>query len=250
MPRSLTTARNDELKYGMESVIEFLKGLDWSPLYISLKTGIAATILSFFLGLYAARKVIKMSTRAKSIVDGILTLPMVLPPTVAGFFLLLIFSRRRAFGMFLNDNFNIQVVQTWLGCVIAATVIAFPLMYRNARAAFEQIDANLVHAGRTLGMSEFAIFWKIVVPTAGPGIASGTILTFARAMGEYGATSMLAGNIPGKTGTVSQSIAMVTESGDYVTAGFWVAIVLLLAFLAVFSINMITGKHMKNVKRW
>ena len=234
----------------MESVIEFLKGLDWSPLYISLKTGIAATILSFFLGLYAARKVIKMSTRAKSIVDGILTLPMVLPPTVAGFFLLLIFSRRRAFGMFLNDNFNIQVVQTWLGCVIAATVIAFPLMYRNARAAFEQIDSNLVHAGRTLGMSEFAIFWKIVVPTAGPGIASGTILTFARAMGEYGATSMLAGNIPGKTGTVSQSIAMVTESGDYVTAGFWVAIVLLLAFLAVFSINMITGKHMKNVKRW
>ena len=234
----------------MDSVIEFLKGLDWSPLYISLKTGIAATILSFFLGLYAARKVIKMSTRAKSIVDGILTLPMVLPPTVAGFFLLLIFSRRRAFGIFLNDNFNIQVVQTWLGCVIAATVIAFPLMYRNARAAFEQIDANLVHAGRTLGMSEFAIFWKIVVPTAGPGIASGTILTFARAMGEYGATSMLAGNIPGKTGTVSQSIAMVTESGDYVTAGFWVAIVLLLAFLAVFSINMITGKHMKNVKRW
>ena len=234
----------------MDNVIEFLKGLDWSPLYISLKTGIAATILSFFLGLYAARKVIKMSTRAKSIVDGILTLPMVLPPTVAGFFLLLIFSRRRAFGIFLNDNFNIQVVQTWLGCVIAATVIAFPLMYRNARAAFEQIDANLVHAGRTLGMSEFAIFWKIVVPTAGPGIASGTILTFARAMGEYGATSMLAGNIPGKTGTVSQSIAMVTESGDYVTAGFWVAIVLLLAFLAVFSINMITGKHMKNVKRW
>ena len=234
----------------MDSVIEFLKGLDWSPLYISLKTGIAATILSFFLGLYAARQVIKMSTRAKSIVDGILTLPMVLPPTVAGFFLLLIFSRRRAFGIFLNDNFNIQVVQTWLGCVIAATVIAFPLMYRNARAAFEQIDANLVHAGRTLGMSEFAIFWKIVVPTAGPGIASGTILTFARAMGEYGATSMLAGNIPGKTGTVSQSIAMVTESGDYVTAGFWVAIVLLLAFLAVFSINMITGKHMKNVKRW
>ncbi len=234
----------------MESITEFLQGLDWSPLYISLKTGIAATILSFFLGLYAARKVIKMSTKAKSIVDGILTLPMVLPPTVAGFFLLLIFSRRRPIGIFLNDALNIQVVQTWLGCVVAATVIAFPLMYRNARAAFEQIDANLVHAGRTLGMSEFAIFWKIVVPTAGPGIASGTILTFARAMGEYGATSMLAGNIPGKTGTVSQSIAMVTESGDYVTAGFWVAVVLVLAFLAVFAINMITGKHIKNVKSW
>ena len=139
---------------------------------------------------------------------------------------------------------------TWLGCIIAATVIAFPLMYRNARAAFEQIDANLVYAGRTLGMSEFSIFWRIVVPTAGPGIASGTILTFARAMGEYGATSMLAGNIPGKTGTVSQRIAMVIQDGDYVTAGFWVVIVMLIAFLAVFLINIITGKHMKNVRKW
>jgi molybdate transport system permease protein len=175
---------------------------------------------------------------------------MVLPPTVAGFFLLLIFSRRRPFGIFLNDTFDIQVVHTWLGCIIAATVIAFPLMYRNARAAFEQIDANLVYAGRTLGMSELAIFWRIVVPTAGPGIASGTILTFARAMGEYGATSMLAGNIPGKTGTVSQRIAMVIQDGDYVTAGFWVIIVLIIAFFAIFLINMITGKHMKNVRKW
>jgi molybdate transport system permease protein len=175
---------------------------------------------------------------------------MVLPPTVAGFFLLLIFSRRRPFGIFLNDTFDIQVVHTWLGCIIAATVIAFPLMYRNARAAFEQIDANLVYAGRTLGMSELSIFWRIVVPTAGPGIASGTILTFARAMGEYGATSMLAGNIPGKTGTVSQRIAMVIQDGDYVTAGFWLIIVLIIAFFAIFLINMITGKHMKNVRKW
>ena len=123
-------------------------------------------------------------------------------------------------------------------------------MYRNARAAFEQIDANLVYAGRTLGMSEAAIFWRIVVPTAGPGIASGTILTFARAMGEYGATSMLAGNIPGKTGTVSQRIAMVIQDGDYVTAGFWVVIVLVIAFIMIFLINLITGKRMKNVKKW
>ena len=134
--------------------------------------------------------------------DGILTLPMVLPPTVAGFFLLLIFSRRRPFGIFLYETFDIKVVQSWLGCIIAATVIAFPLMYRNARAAFEQIDVNLVYAGRTLGMSDLKIFWEVVIPTAGPGIASGTILTFARALGEYGATSMLAGNIPGKTGTI------------------------------------------------
>lgn len=234
----------------MSGFIELAKTLDWSPLWISLRTGAAATVISFFLGLWAARKVIKKDCRAKSLLDGILTLPMVLPPTVAGFFLLLIFSRRRTFGIFLDDTFNIQVVHTWLGCVIAATVIAFPLMYRNARAAFEQIDANLVYAGRTLGMSELSIFWRIVVPTAGPGIASGTILTFARAMGEYGATSMLAGNIPGKTGTVSQRIAMVIQDGDYATAGFWVVVVLLIAFLAVFLINMIMGSRMKNIRKW
>ena len=231
-------------------MIELAKSLDWSPLWISIKTGIVATVISFFLGLWAARKVIKKDYRMKSVLDGILTLPMVLPPTVAGFFLLLIFSRRRPFGMFLDDTFNIQVVHTWIGCILAATVIAFPLMYRNARAAFEQIDADLVLAGRTLGMSETSIFWRVVVPTAGPGIASGTILTFSRAMGEYGATSMLAGNIPGKTGTLSQRIAMVIQDGDYLTAGFWVMIVMIIAFAAIFLINMITGKQMKNVRKW
>ena len=234
----------------MESVTELAKSLDWSPLWISLKTGIVATVISFFLGLWAARKVVKKDYRMKSVLDGILTLPMVLPPTVAGFFLLLIFSRRRPLGMFLDDTFNLQVVHTWLGCILAATVIAFPLMYRNARAAFEQIDADLVFAGRTLGMSETSIFWRVVVPTAGPGIASGTILTFARAMGEYGATSMLAGNIPGKTGTLSQRIAMVIQDGDYVTAGFWVIVVMVIAFAAIFLINLITGKQMKNVRKW
>ncbi|MBQ3321530.1 MAG: molybdate ABC transporter permease subunit [Firmicutes bacterium] len=231
-------------------MMDFLQGLDWSPLIISLKTGVVATIISFFIGLFAARKVVKLSYKAKAVVDGILTLPMVLPPTVAGFILLLIFSRRRPIGIFLDQQLDIQVVHTWLGCIIAATVIAFPLMYRNARAAFEQIDANLVYAGRTLGMSDMNIFWKIVVPTAGPGIASGTILTFARAMGEYGATSMLAGNIPGKTGTVSQRIAMVIQDGDFVTAGFWVVIVLLIAFVIIFLVNLVTGSRMKSVKRW
>lgn len=229
---------------------EFLKGLDWSPLWISLKTGLAATFLCFFLGIFAARKIMKLEGRVKAVVDGILTLPMVLPPTVAGFFLLLLFSKRRPFGSFLYANFQIKVVQSWAGCVIAAMVIAFPLMYRNARVAFEQIDANLVYAGRTLGMSEWKIFWKVVVPTAGPGIASGTVLTFARAMGEYGATSMLAGNIPGKTGTISQKIAMVIQDGDYETAGFWVAVVLLLAFLIVFLMNRMADKKIKQIRKW
>lgn len=234
----------------MDEMMEILKNLDWSPLFISIKTGIVATIFSFFLGIYAARKVVKTTPGKKAIIDGILTLPMVLPPTVAGFFLLLIFSRRRPFGIFLFENIGIKVVQTWLGCIIAATVISFPLMYRNARAAMEQIDVNLIYAGRTLGMSDTEIFWKVVIPTAGPGIASGTILTFARALGEYGATSMLAGNIPGKTGTISQKIAMVIQDGDYMTAGVWVAIVMVIAFLVIFLMNLISGKKMKNVKRW
>lgn len=231
-------------------MIEVIKNLDWSPLFISLKTGVTATIISFFLGIYTARKVVKASPAKKAVLDGILTLPMVLPPTVAGFFLLLLFSRRRPLGILLYEQFDIKVVQTWMGCVIAATVIAFPLMYRNARAAFEQIDVNLVYAARTLGMSETKIFWKIVVPTAGPGIASGTILTFARALGEYGATSMLAGNIPGKTGTISQKIAMVIQDGDYVTAGVWVGIVILIAFCVVCLMNIFSGKQMKYIKRW
>ena len=234
----------------MDEMMEILKNLDWSPLFISIKTGIVATIFSFFLGIYAARKVVKTTPGKKAIIDGILTLPMVLPPTVAGFFLLLIFSRRRPFGIFLFENFGIKVVQTWLGCIIAATVISFPLMYRNARAAMEQIDVNLIYAGRTLGMSDTEIFWKVVIPTAGPGIASGTILTFARALGEYGATSMLAGNIPGKTGTISQKIAMVIQDGDYMTVGAWVAIVMVIAFLVIFLMNLISGKKMTNVKRW
>ncbi len=234
----------------MDAMESIIKNLDWSPLFISLKTGIVATFISFFLGIYAARKVVKTTPGKKAVIDGILTLPMVLPPTVAGFFLLLIFSKRRPFGIFLYETFDIKVVQSWLGCIIAATVIAFPLMYRNARAAFEQLDVNLIYAGRTLGMSDIRIFWKVVIPSAGPGIASGTILTFARALGEYGATSMLAGNIPGKTGTISQKIAMVIRDGDYATAGVWVAIVMLIAFLVIFSMNFISGTKMKNIKRW
>lgn len=153
----------------MEQLLAFLQDLDWSPLWISLKTGVVATIVCFFLGIFAARQVLRLGPRARAIVDGILTLPMVLAPTVAGFFLLLLFSLRRPVGSFLYDTFDLKVVQTWLGCILAASVISFPLMYRNARAAFEQVDPNLIDAGRTLGMRETAIFWRVVMPAAGPG---------------------------------------------------------------------------------
>ena len=233
----------------MSQLAAYLSGLDWSPLLISLKTGIVATIISFFLGIYAARKVVKAGPRVKAVADGILTLPMVLPPTVAGFFLLLLFSLRRPFGAYLYDRFDFKVVQTWLGCILAATIIAFPLMYRNARAAFEQVDINLIHAGQTLGMSDSRIFWRVVMPAAGPGIASGTVLAFARAIGEYGATSMLAGNILGKTRTVSVAIASETAAGNYGTAGFWVVVIVLISFVIVALINIVSGRGMKT-RRW
>ena len=234
----------------MEEIRQILAGLDWSPLFISIKTGIAATIVSFFLGIWAARKVLKAKTGLRAVLDGVLTLPLVLPPTVAGFFLLLIFSTRRTVGSYLYTTFDIKIVQSWAGCVIAATVIAFPLMYRNARAAFEQIDVNVIYAGRTLGMSERKIFWKVVVPMAAPGLASGTVLAFARAVGEYGATSMLAGNILGKTRTVSVAIASEVAAGNWDTAAFWVCVIVILSFLIVALINLISGKNMKNVNRW
>lgn len=234
----------------MQEICDILKNLDYSPLWISLKTGLVATVLCFFLGVWTARSVMHMGKKAKAFVDGLLTLPMVLPPTVAGFFLLLIFSLRRPIGSFLYQELSIKVVQSWLGCVLAASVIAFPLMYRNARAAFEQVDIELVYAGRTLGMSERTIFWRVALPSAGPGVVSGTILTFARALGEYGATSMLAGNIAGKTGTISQRIAMVIQNGDYLTAGIWVAVILIISFGIVVLMNILADSQLKNVKKW
>ncbi|MGI6094898.1 MAG: molybdate ABC transporter permease subunit [Lachnospiraceae bacterium] len=231
-------------------MLEMIRTVDWSPLFISLKTGVLATILAFFLGIGAARLIMRLGNTAKAVLDGLLTLPLVLPPTVAGFFLLLIFSLRRPFGQYLYSEFNIKMVQTWPGCVIAALVIAFPLMYRNARAAFEQVDVNVIHAGRTLGMSERRIFWKVIVPAAAPGLASGTVLAFARAIGEYGATSMLAGNILGKTRTVSVAIASEVAAGNWDTAAFWVCVIVIISFLIVVLINFMAGKRMKNVNRW
>ena len=229
---------------------EIVGSINWSPLWISLKTGIMATIIAFFLGILAARLVMKLNRKLKWILDGIFTLPLVLPPTVAGFFLLLLFSLRRPFGKFLYTEFDIKVVQTWTGCIIAAAVIAFPLMYRNARAAFEQVDITMIQSGRTLGLSESKIFWKIVMPIASPGIASGTILAFARALGEYGATSMLAGNILGKTRTIAVAIASETSAGNYDTAGIWVGIIVAMSFVIILSINMISGIGMKSIKQW
>ncbi|MCD8145017.1 MAG: molybdate ABC transporter permease subunit [Oscillospiraceae bacterium] len=234
----------------MAEIWEIIKSFDWSPFWISFKTGVVATIICFFLGIYAARQVIRLPHRVKAVVDGILNLPMILAPTVAGFFLLLLFSLKRPLGRWMYETLGIKVVQTWLGCVVAACVIAFPLMYRNARAAFEQVDINLIYAARTLGMSDAELFWRVVMPAAGPGVASGTVLTFARALGEYGATSMLAGNISGKTGTISQRIAYVIKDGDYLTAGIWCLIMMAISLVIITAMNLISGSKMKDTRRW
>ena len=208
-----------------------LAHLDWSPFFITLKIGLLSTIICFFLGVGLAYVSLYMNKRIMAVFDSILTLPMVLPPTVVGFFLLLIFSRRRPVGIFLYNNFHIKIVQSFIGCVLAAFIIAFPLMYKNAKSAFLQLDKNLIYAGRTLGLSEFQIFFKVVCPITSPSLFSGAILSFARAIGEYGATSMLAGNISGKTATISQQIAYLVQNQSYLEAGIWVGIVLFIAFL-------------------
>ena len=216
-----------------------LANLDWSPFFITLKIGLLSTIICFFLGVGLAYVSLYMNKRIMAVFDSILTLPMVLPPTVVGFFLLLIFSRRRPVGIFLYSNFHIKIVQSFIGCVLAAFIIAFPLMYKNAKSAFLQLDKNLIYAGRTLGLSEFQIFFKVVCPITSPSLFSGAILSFARAIGEYGATSMLAGNISGKTSTISQQIAYLVQNQSYLEAGIWVGIVLFIAFLIMLLMEYI-----------
>lgn len=226
---------------------DFLNETDFSPLIISLKTGAVSIVFVFILGLAAAAIVLRLPKRVKWVIDALLTMPLVLPPTVAGYLLLLLFSLRRQPGMFLDETLGIRFVQTWAGCVLAASVIAFPLMYRSARAAFEQVDSNLSAAGQTLGMSETSILLRVIIPEAAPGLISGAILSFARAIGEYGATSMLAGSILGKTRTIAVAIAAEVSAGNFAAAGFWTAVTIIIAFTVIFAVNLITGRGMRSV---
>jgi len=218
--------------------------MDWSPLMISMKTAIVATIITFFLGTYAAQKVMKTRGKLVWILDGLFTLPLVLPPTVAGFFLLVLFGKNGPIGQLLL-TFGIQIVFKWSATVIAAVVISFPLMYRSAKAAFEQIDRNLIFAGRTLGMSEIKIFWKISMPLALPGIISGGILAFARALGEFGATLMIAGNIPKVTQTIPVAIYMAVQGNNMKKAAVWVIIIVIISFAVIFLMNYISNRRRK-----
>ena len=189
------------------------------------------------------------SESLSSIVDGLLTLPMVLPPTVAGFFLLYVFGVQRPLGKLLLEFFSIRVVFNWPATVIAAVVISFPLMYRSARGAFEQLDVDLIYAARTIGMSEWRIFWRVMVPMAAPGVATGGILAFARGLGEFGATAMIAGNIQGQTRTLPLAVYSAVAAGDMEGAYGYVAILVAISFLMVVGMNAITSRERRGLKK-
>lgn len=210
---------------------------DASPLIISLATTCAATVATFFLGMIAARIMYDVRGGIRAWMDGLLTLPLVLPPTVVGFFLLLIFGRRSFIGLAL-EHVGLTIAFSWPATVIAATVIAFPLMYRTTLGAFEQVNPTLLQAARTLGASEWTVFRRVLLPLAGPGVIAGTVLAFARALGEFGATLMLAGNIPGRTQTMPIAIFSSAEAGDMHTAFLWVCLIVIFSLAIIRLLNV------------
>lgn len=220
--------------------------MDLSPMLISLKTASLSILITFFLGIFAARAVVNMkSDKVRTVIDGILTMPLVLPPTVVGFFILLVLGVKRPVGRFLLEFLSVRIVFSWPATVIAAVVVSFPLMYRSARGAMEQVDKSLIMAGRTLGMPERKIFWKVVLPVAMPGVASGGVLSFARGLGEFGATAMVAGNIANKTRTLPLAIYSEVAAGNMDGAYGYVAVVVLVSFVVLALMNYFTIKERK-----
>lgn len=221
--------------------------MDWYPLWNSLRIAAFSCVIVFFLGIFAAYYVAKLPKWLKGVVDVIFTLPMVLPPTVCGYFLLLIFGVKRPAGIFLAQM-GIQMVMTWYGGILASTVVAFPLMYRTARGAFESFDDTLAYSGQTLGLSNTYIFWRIRMPACRQGILAGTVLAFARALGEYGATSMLIGYIPGKTATISTTVYQLWRTNDESGAFIWVMVNLAISTVILLLVNLLETKNRKAVK--
>lgn len=221
--------------------------MDWYPLWNSLRIAAISSVLVFFLGVFAAYYVARLPRAVKGILDVIFTLPMVLPPTVCGYFLLLLFGVKRPIGLLLA-KLGMQVVMTWQGGIIASAVVAFPLMYRTARGAFESFDETLAYSGQTLGLSNTYIFWRIRMPACRQGILAGTVLTFARALGEYGATSMLVGYIPGKTATISTTVYQLWRTNDEAGAFLWVMVNLAISTVILLVVNMLETRNRKAVK--
>ena len=222
--------------------------MDLYPLFNSLRISAISAVIVFFLGIAAAYYIAKCPRLIKGILDVIFTLPLVLPPTVVGYLLLLLLGPRRPVGTFFLDSFDIKLTMQWWSPIFAVTVIVFPLMYRTARGAFENFDENLASAGRTLGLSNTYIFWRIRIPACKQGIIAGVVLSFARALGEYGATSMIAGYTPGKTATVSTAVYNLWRTGNDALALKWVLINIAISAIVLLCINLVEKPYKRRIR--
>lgn len=216
-----------------------MSAIDWSPLWISLHTAAATITIVFLIGVIIAWWVERLQSQSlKIFADAVITLPMVLPPTVAGFFLLYFFGNNRFLGQLIYQLTGIKIAFSWLATVLAAAVISLPLMYRSARGALSQVDKGMLEAARSLGMTEWRIFWRIHLPNALPGIIAGGLLAFARGLGEFGATAMIAGNIAGRTRTLPLAVYSAVAAGDWDAAGWYVAVIVGICLLVVIGLNV------------
>ena len=216
--------------------------MNWYPLWNSPRIAAISCVLVFFLGIFAAYYAARLPRAVKGVLDVVLTLPMVLPPTVCGYFLLLLFGAKRHLGILLA-RYGIKFVMTWYGGILAAAVVAFPLMYRTARGAFESFDETLAYAGQTLGLSNTYIFWRVRMPACRQGILAGTVLAFARALGEYGATSMLIGYTPGRTATISTTVYQLWRTNDEAGAMKWVLVNLAISAVVLLAVNLLEDRQ-------
>lgn len=217
--------------------------MDWYPLYNSLRIALISSVIVFFAGIFAAYYIAKLNPVWKGILDVILTLPMVLPPTVVGYFLLVLTGPKRPFGRWFLAVFGTKLVMTWYSAIFAAVVVAFPLMYRTARGAFESFDETLSFSGKTLGLSNTFIFWRIRMPACRQGIMAGAVLAFARALGEYGATSMVAGYTPGRTATISTTVYQLWRTNDDEMAFRWVMINVAISAVVLLAVNLLEKRN-------
>ena len=223
--------------------------MDWFPLWNSLRIAAISTVLIFFLGIAAAYYIAKLPKLVKGVLDVVLTLPLVLPPTVVGYLLLRLLGPRRIIGAWALEQFGVRLVMVWWSAIFAAVVVAFPLMYRTARGAFESFDETLSQSAQTLGLPNAWIFWRVRMPCCRQGILAGTVLAFARALGEYGATSMLAGYTPGKTATVSTAVYQLWQTGADAMAFRWVLVNVAISAVFLLTVNLLEDRQRKGGRR-
>ena len=221
--------------------------MDWFPLLNSLRIATISTVITFFLGIFAAYYIRRLPRGVKGLLDCILTLPLVLPPTVVGFFLLKTIGPKGPVGAPFLEFFGLKLTMTWYSAVFATAIVTFPLMYRTVRGAFEAFDPTLAYSGRTLGLSDTYIFWRIMLPCCKEGILAGTVLAFARALGEYGATTMVTGYIPGRTATISTTVYQLWREGNDALAYRWVGVNLLISFAVLLAVNFLEKKYVEEI---